>query len=139
MAKFSGQDFRIKIRVSTGPDVYTAIAGFRSDGMTLNNEAIDVTDKDGTLWKTLLEGAGVQSMSLKGSGIVSDAAVFKTTLMGAAMAKTFLHLKLESGLGDTFVGDFLVTSLERGGEYNKEETFSCTFDSAAAITYTAAA
>ena len=46
MAKFSGQDFRIKIRVSTGPDVYTAIAGFRSDGMTLNNEAIDVTDKD---------------------------------------------------------------------------------------------
>jgi len=55
------------------------------------------------------------------------------------MAKTFLHLKLESGLGDTFVGDFLVTSLERGGEYNKEETFSCTFDSAAAITYTAAA
>ena len=46
MAKFSGQDFRIKIRVSTGPDVYTAIAGFRSDGMTLNNEAIDVTDKE---------------------------------------------------------------------------------------------
>ena len=139
MAKFSGQDFRIKIRVSTGPDVYTAIAGFRSDGMTLNNEAIDVTDKDGTLWKTLLEGAGVQSISLKGSGIVTDAAVFKTTLMGAAMGKTFLHLKLESGLGDTFVGDFLVTSLERGGEYNKEETFSCTFDSAAAVTYTAAA
>ena len=138
MAKFSGQDFRIKIRVSTGPDVYTAIAGFRSDGMTLNNEAIDVTDKDGTLWKTLLEGAGVQSISLKGSGIVSDAAVFKTTLMGAAMGKTFLHLKLESGLGDTFIGDFLVTSLERGGEYNKEETFSCTFDSAGVIAYTAA-
>lgn len=138
MAKFKGQDFRIKIRVSTGPDVYTAIAGFRSDSMTLNNEAIDVTDKDGTLWKTLLEGAGVQSMSLKGSGIVSDAAIFKTTLMGAAVGKTFLHLKLESGLGDTFIGDFLVTSLERGGEYNKEETFSCTFDSAGVIAYTAA-
>ena len=60
MAKFSGQDFRIKIRTATGtPDTYTAIAGFRSDGMTLNNEAIDVTDKDGTLWKTLLEGAGL--------------------------------------------------------------------------------
>ena len=76
---------------------------------------------------------------MKGSGIVSDAAVFKTTLMGAAMGKTFLHLKLESGLGDTFIGDFLVTSLERGGEYNKEETFSCTFDSAGVIAYTAAA
>jgi len=31
-----------------------------------------------------------------------------------------------------------VTSLERGGEYNKEETFSCTFDSAGVIAYTAA-
>lgn len=139
MAKFTGQDFRIKIRVSTGPDVYTAIAGFRSDSMTLNNEAIDVTDKDGTLWKELLEGAGVQSMSLKGSGIVSDAAIFKTTLMGAAVGKTFVKLKLESGLGDVFVGDFLITSLERGGEYNKEETFSCSFDSAGEISYTAAA
>lgn len=139
MAKFTGQDFRIKIRVSTGPDVYTAIAGFRSDSMTLNNEAIDVTDKDGTLWKELLEGAGVQSMSLKGSGIVSDAAIFKTTLMGAAVGKTFVNLKLESGLGDTFIGNFLITSLERGGEYNKEETFSCSFDSAGAIAYTAAA
>ncbi len=81
-----------------------------------------------------------KALGLKGSGIVSDAAVFKTTLMAAAVAgKTFLHLKLESGLGDTFIGDFLVTSLERGGEYNKEETFSCTFDSAGVIAYTAAA
>ena len=47
MPKFKGRDLRIKVRTSTGPDVFTVVGGARSDGITINNETVDVTDKDG--------------------------------------------------------------------------------------------
>ena len=137
MAKFKGRELRIKVRVSTGPDVFTVIGGIRTESMTINNETVDVTDKDGNGWRELLEGAGITSMSLKGSGVVSDNAVFTDHIMAAVMANTHVVLKIESGLGDVWQGTFAVPSAERAGEYNKEETFSITLESAGTITYTA--
>lgn len=139
MAKYKGRDLRIKVRVSTSPDVYTAVGGIRSESMTINSETVDVTDKDSAGWRNLLEGAGITSMSVKGSGVVSDNAVFTDHVMVAKMANTHLHIKIESGAGDTWVGDFAIPSVERGGEYNKEETFSITLESAGTVTYTAVA
>ena len=46
--------------------------------------------------------------------------------------------KLTSGLGDTFVGNFQINSLERNGEYNGAEQFSTSLASAGDIVYTAA-
>ena len=137
MAKFKGRELRIKVRVSTGPDVFTVIGGIRTESMTINSETVDVTDKDGNGWRELLEGAGITSMSLKGSGVVSDDTVFTDHIMAAVMANTHVVLKIESGLGDVWQGTFAVPSAERAGEYNKEETFSITLESAGAITYTA--
>lgn len=137
MAKFKGRELRIKVRVSTGPDVFTVIGGIRTESMTINSETVDVTDKDGNGWRELLEGAGITSMSLKGSGVVSDNAVFTDHIMAAVMANTHVVLKIESGLGDVWQGTFAVPSAERAGEYNKEETFSITLESAGTITYTA--
>ena len=65
MAKFKGRDLRIKVRTSTSPETFTVIGGARSDGITINNETVDVTDKDGAGWRELLQGAGITSMSLK--------------------------------------------------------------------------
>ena len=137
MAKFKGRDLRIKVRTSTGPDVFTVVGGARSDGITINNETVDVTDKDGAGWRELLQGAGITSMSLKLSGVVSDNAVFTDHIMAAVMNNTHVVLKIESGLGDVWQGSFAVPSCERSGEYNKEETFSASFESADTITYTA--
>jgi len=138
MAKYKGRDLRIKVRVSTGPDVFTVVGGARSDGITINNETVDVTDKDGGGMRELLQGAGITSMSLKLSGVVSDNTVFTDHIMAAVMANTHVVLKIESGLGDVWTGSFAVPSCERSGEYNKEETFSASFESAGTITYTAA-
>ena len=76
-------------------------------------------------------------MSLKGSGVVSNDTVFTDHIMAAVMANTHVVLKIESGLGDVWQGTFAVPSAERAGEYNKEETFSITLESAGTITYTA--
>jgi len=139
MAKFKGREFRVSVRISTGPDVYAVIGGIRTESVTINSETVDVTDKDGNGWRELLEGAGITSMSVKGSGVVSNNTVFTHHIMAAKMADTHITIKLESGLGDVFTGKFAVPSVERAGEYNKEETFSISLESAGAVvTYTAA-
>ena len=51
MAKFKGRELRIKVRVSTGPDVFYSDCGIRTESMTINNETVDVTDKDGNGWR----------------------------------------------------------------------------------------
>ena len=137
MAKYKGRELRIKVRTSTGPDVFAVVGGIRTESMTINSETVDVTDKDGNGWRELLEGAGITSMSLKGSGVVSNDTVFTDHIMAAVMANTHVVLKIESGLGDVWQGTFAVPSAERAGEYNKEETFSITLESAGTITYTA--
>ena len=137
MSKYKGRELRIKVRTSTGPDVFAVVGGIRTESMTINSETVDVTDKDGNGWRELLEGAGITSMSLKGSGVVSNDTVFTDHIMAAVMANTHVVLKIESGLGDVWQGTFAVPSAERAGEYNKEETFSITLESAGTITYTA--
>ena len=46
MAKFKGSEFRIKVRTSTGPDVFAVIGGGKTDSLSISNETVDVTDKD---------------------------------------------------------------------------------------------
>ncbi|WP_413777052.1 phage tail tube protein [Streptococcus pneumoniae] len=55
------------------------------------------------------------------------------------MTGAFINARIESNLNEVYEGAFKITSMESSGEYNKEETFSCSFDSAGVIAYTAAA
>lgn len=51
----SGRSLRISRNGST-------IAGARTDNFTINNEPIDITDKDNAGWRTLLADAGSRSV-----------------------------------------------------------------------------
>lgn len=136
MPKFCGKDFLIQLETNT-PGTYATLGGLTSNGMTINNEAVDVTDKGDMPWRLLLEGCGLRSMSLKGEGIVSDNAVFE---QAQALALSGLHrnVKIISGAGDTFVGKFQLTSFDRSGEKNNAEMFSLALESSGVVTYTAA-
>jgi len=125
MSKLKGQFFRLYVEIDS---VFTLLAALRSTTMTLNNEAIDVTDKDGTLWKTLLEGAGVESISIKASGICNNSASF-LFIRSSVITGTFINARIESNLNKVCEGAFKITSMESSGEYNKEEIFSLTLDS----------
>lgn len=137
MAKFCGKDFLIQVESSTTPGTFATLGGLTSNGMTINNEAVDITDKQEMPWRELLAGCGMRSMSLKGSGLVTGDAVFKQ-VQASIIAGTILNYKLISGLGDSFAGKFLVTSFERSGDKNAAETFSASFESSTAVVYTAA-
>lgn len=129
MSKLKGQFFRLYVEIDS---TFTLLAALRSTTMTLNNEAIDVTDKDGSLWKTLLECAGVESISIKASGICNNSASF-LFIRSSVITGAFINARIESNLNyrlrEVYEGAFKITSMESSGEYNKEEIFSLTLDS----------
>jgi len=125
MSKLKGQFFRLYVEIDS---VFTLLAALRSTTMTLNNEAVDITDKDGSLWKTLLQGAGVESISIKASGICNNSASF-AFIRSSVITGTFINARIESNLNKVCEGAFKITSMESSGEYNKEEIFSLTLDS----------
>lgn len=115
-----------------------AVAGVRTTSVKINNEEVDITNKDSGGWRELLEGAGNQSVDIDVEGIVSDAANYET-LQGYAQAASingFQLINTAAGDTDAISGLFLISGWTQGQPHNKESTFSCTLKSSGAITFT---
>lgn len=112
----------------------TAIGGLRATSMTINNEAVDITNKDSAGWRTLLEGAGVQSVDISVSGIAETQATFEM-FKGYAQAGTINAYTLTAEDGDSISGNFLITSFEEAGDYNAGQTFTASLQSSGTVTF----
>jgi TP901-1 family phage major tail protein len=125
------------LKINTTSNTYVTVGGLRSTAITLNDEAVDVTNKDSAGLRTLLADGGVHSISISGSGVFTDVAAEETlrTAMNATAFKNFNVVIPDLG---TYQGAFMVTSLEYSGEFNGEVTYSVSLESSGAITYTAA-
>ncbi len=135
MAGEAGIDFLLKVEVSTTP---TTIGGLRSKSMTINAEAIDITNHGSQEWRQILDGKGVRSMSTSGSGVFTDSAA-EAEVRTLMLANTLMEMSLvDADTGDMFSGSFKCTSLEYAGEHNGERTYSMSFESAGVVTFTAA-
>jgi TP901-1 family phage major tail protein len=146
MAAQKGLDVLMKIDIS---GTKTTIGGLRSTSITLNDESVDITNKDSLGTRTLLAGAGVNSLSVSGSGVFTDSAAevaVRTSFQAqqntsnGSSAQTAAFETFEfiiPNLG-TYTGAFQITSLEYAGEYNGEATYSMSFESAGYITFAAA-
>ena len=135
MAAQKGADLLLKI--NTSGSTYATVAGLRSTSITLNDEAVDITNKDSGGIRTLLPDAGIFSMSVSGSGVFTDEAS-EETLRAAMNATSFKNFQLILPNLGTYQGAFMVASLEYSGEHNGEVTYSVTLESSGTITYTAA-
>lgn len=135
MAAGKGNDFLFKIW--DGVSAYATVGGFRVNTMVINNESVDVTTKGTSMWRELLEGAGIQSMSLSGNGVFKDG-VQEELMRAQAAANTIVDYEIYASNGDKWQGAFQVTSYERAGEKNTEETFSVSLESGGDITFTGA-
>ncbi len=134
MAAQKGRSFLLKQGTASGG---TTLAGMRTTGMTINNEPVDITSKDSGAWRTYLEGAGTQSLSVTAEGVFTNAAV-EHTVRGYAMANSINAFGLLFGDGAYIDGSWQVTSYQRAGAFNGEETYSVTLESSGQPTYTAA-
>ena len=134
MAAQKGSALLMKHGNGASPEVFTTIAGLRSTDITLNDEIVDVTNKDSSGVRTILLDGGVHSMTISGSGVFTDSAS-EASLQGemnASAAQNYQFLIPDFG---TYTGGFVLTTLSYAGEFNGEVTYSFTLESTGAITY----
>ena len=124
------------LKINTTGTTYVTVGGLRSTSITLNDEAVDVTNKDSAGNRTLLADGGVFSLSISGSGVFTDSAA-EDALRTAMNASTFKNFQVIIPDFGTYTGEFMVASLEYAGEFNGEVTYSVTLESSGAITYAA--
>ena len=134
MAAQRGKALLLKIDVS---GTMTTVGGMRSTSMTLNDEAVDITNKDSGSFRELLPAGGIQSMSISASGVFTDSTA-ETTLRSAYGTSAFKRYNIIVPDLGTYAGTFMIASLEYAGEYNGEATYSVTLESSGSITFTAA-
>ena len=132
MAAQAGKDFLIKIGDGGGPETFTTVGGLRASTMTINAEAIDVTNQGSSQWKTLLDGAGIKHLSLSGSGVFDNSSNF-TTLRTKFLNQNLWNFQLSDGV-NTYTAAFKITKLERQGDYKNEQSYSISMESSGPVT-----
>ena len=141
MAAQKGSALLLKIgadaTAAPASDTYTTVGGLRSTGISMNDEAVDVTTKDSSGVRELLANGGIQSCSVSGSGVFTDAAS-ETTLKNAFGGSNFANFEIVIPDFGTYKGKFMVASLEYTGEHNGEATYSVTLENSGAFAFTAA-
>jgi len=147
MAAQKGKDVLMKI--NTSGSTYVTVGGLRSSSITLSDESVDITNKDSLGTRTLLAGAGVNSIAISGSGVFTDstsevlvrtsfAAQQNTSDGASAQTPAFKNFQFSIPDLGTYTGSFMIASIEYAGEYNGETTYSMSFESAGYITFAAA-
>lgn len=119
------------VRISRNGD---NIAGARTDTITLNNEPLDITDKDDSGWRTMLADAGLRSISCQVEGVLKSDALLADAVSGDPVLLQECVVTI-SGIG-TLTGDFFLNSVELGAEEADVVTFTATLESAEAVTAT---
>ena len=134
MAAQRGEALLLKIDIS---GTMTTVGGMRSTSMTLNDEAVDITNKDSGSFRELLPSGGIQSMTITASGVFTDSTAEQTlrSAYGTSSFKSYNVIVPDLG---TYAGTFMIASLEYAGEYNGEATYSVTLESSGSITFSAA-
>lgn len=146
MAAQQGLDMLLK--VNTTGSTYVTVGGLRSTSITLNDESVDITNKDSAGHRALLAGGGVSSVAISASGVFTDATTEETVRAAyfaqqntsdgsSAQTPAFKNFQFLIPHFGTMTGSFHITSLEYAGEYNGEVTYSMSFESAGYITYAA--
>lgn len=133
---YLGRNVLLKLETAT-PGTYVTVGGMRSTSANVNSGYIDVTTKDDGVWRKQIAG-GIRTMEFSAAGVFRNDASHKRMHLLMEAAAPFLA-QLVFPDGDTFAGSFALTKLERGGEFDKEETYSITLESCGIIVFTEAA
>lgn len=133
MAEKGGKDFLLK--VDTGGSTFVTVGGLRSTTMTMNAEAIDVTNHGSNQNRLLLDGAGIYSMSVSGSGVHDGDGATLNLIDDNCQSQTLTPFQVvDDDSGRTYEASFKITSFERAGDYNNEQTYSISLESSGAVT-----
>lgn len=137
MTAQKGKDLLLKVD-SDGGGTFVTVAGLRARTLAFNAATVDATDQESAgRWRELLEGAGLKTARVSGSGIFKDAASDET-LRQYFFAGTVRDWQVIVPDFGTIEGPFQVTALEYAGEHDGELGYEIALESAGALAFTAA-
>ena len=111
----------------------TAVAGARTDNLTINNEPIDITDKDDSGWRTLLADAGVRSVDADIEGVLIDSTLLAIAVGAGSGLLEAWTLEVDT-IGD-FTGNFFLSNIQLSGEQADAITFTANIQSSGTIAF----
>ncbi len=137
MTAQKGKDLLLKVD-SDGGGTFVTVAGLRARTLAFNAATVDATDQESAgRWRELLEGAGLKTARVSGSGIFKDAASDET-LRQYFFAGTVRDWQVIVPDFGTVEGPFQIASLEYGGRHDGEVSFELGLESAGALAFSAA-
>lgn len=131
---YKGRDALVKIS-SDGGSSFTTVAGVRTNGVTINNEPVDVTNAGSGGFREYLADGGVQSVSMNVDGVVVDNTAFETMLTQAKDRTKVYYQFAFANLG-TITSKFVITSIQLTGSYNEAQTFTAQVESSGPLAIT---
>ncbi|MBN8828635.1 MAG: phage major tail protein, TP901-1 family [Sphingobacteriia bacterium] len=119
------------LKIKDNSNKFITIGGMRTTRMVLNNQIIDSTHKLSGNWRELLSG-GIKSISISGSGIFTNSES-EEIIRKISFNSENAIFQLCFGNGDILSGSFIITSYERSGNYQDEESYNLTIESSGKI------
>ena len=133
MAAEKGSAFLLKIGNGAPTPVFSTVAGLRTTQLSINGEAVVITNKSSAGWRELLPGAGVRLVSVTAAGVFTGSAA-ETRLKSNALAGTVDDYQLVFESGEQMQGKFLLTRLDYSGDFNGERAYTLSLESSGAVT-----
>lgn len=132
MAAQRGSAFLLKIGDGAASPTYATVAGLKTTQLTINGDAVAITNKGSGGWRELLSGAGVRSVSVAATGIFTGSAA-EAQIRSLALVGDIQDYELSFEGGERMRGRFLVTRLEYSGDFNGERNYTVALESSGAV------
>lgn len=132
MAAERGSAFLLKIGDGSATPTYSTVAGLKTTQLSINGDAVVITNKGSDGWRELLSGAGVRSVSVAASGIFTGSAA-ETQVKSLALSGGLESYQLSFESGEQMQGEFLVTRLEYAGDFNGERNYTIALESSGEV------
>jgi len=133
MAAEKGSAFLLKVGDGQVVPTYQTVAGLRTTQLSINGEAVVITNKGSGGWRELLSGAGVRSVSVSGAGVFTGSAA-EARLKTSALNGDLDDYEVSFESGERMRGRFLITRLDYSGDFNGERTYTLALESSGAVT-----
>ncbi len=127
-----GSAFLLKVGDGGGTPVYSTVAGLRTTQLSINGDAIVITNKGSAGWRDLLSGAGVRSVSVSAAGVFTGSAA-ETRIKNSALSGVIDDYELSFESGEQLQGKFLVTRLDYAGDFNGERSYTLALESSGPV------
>jgi TP901-1 family phage major tail protein len=132
MAAERGSAFLLKIGDGASPPGFVTVAGLKTTQMSINGDAVAITNKGSGGWRELLSGAGVRSVSVAASGIFTGSSA-EAQVRSLALTGDLQEYQLSFESGERMQGEFLVTRLEYAGDFNGERNYTVALESSGEV------